>query len=108
MRWVCEECGDASQGEGTCGRDGTAYAPASDPLLGQRIGSWQLTRLIGSGGVCRAHLAGASAGRLVGAGGCGGVSRAVQPAIGARVAVKVLARDCLDDPDAVSRFMQEA
>ena len=38
----------------------------------------------------------------------GRVYKAVQPAIGARVAIKVLKRECAADPDLVERFFNEA
>jgi len=46
--------------------------------------------------------------RLLGAGGMGRVYLAVQPEIGSRVAVKVLAEDCAQDPALLERFFAEA
>ena len=46
--------------------------------------------------------------RLLGAGGMGRVYRAVQPSIGSRVAVKVLAGELARDRDLVERFFSEA
>ncbi len=60
---------------------------ANDPLIGQSIGRWKITRLLGAGGMGRVY-------------------EAVQPSIGARVAVKVLTQT--EDPDLVARFFAEA
>jgi hypothetical protein len=64
-------------------------AAAPDPLLGLTVGNWRLERLLGAGGMGRVYLG-------------------VQPAIGARVAVKVLAHELSGDPRAVERFFAEA
>jgi eukaryotic-like serine/threonine-protein kinase len=61
----------------------------SDALLGERIGSWRVATLLGAGGMGRVY-------------------KAVQPEIGARVAIKVLKREAASDPDLVERFFNEA
>ncbi len=62
---------------------------ATDPLLGSELGRYRITRLLGAGGMGRVYLA-------------------VQPDIGARVAIKVLTPRAADDPDLVERFFAEA
>ncbi|MFI5327903.1 MAG: protein kinase, partial [Candidatus Rokuibacteriota bacterium] len=67
-----------------------ARAPADeDALIGATLGSYQITRLLGAGGMGRVY-------------------RAVQPSIGARVAIKVLSAECAQNPDLVERFFAEA
>ena len=89
MRYVCPECG-AEGGEGACSADGTVRAPVgSDALLGTTIGSWRVARLLGAGGMGRVYVA-------------------IQPKIGARVAIKVLKRDSAGDASIVERFFNEA
>ena len=86
---MCPECGDSGEG-GRCATDQVARAPVgSDTLLGTTIGSWRIASVIGAGGMGRVY-------------------KAVQPAIGARVAIKVLKRECAADPDLVERFFNEA
>jgi hypothetical protein len=63
--------------------------PDHDPLIGEMIGRWRVDRLIGAGGMGRVYLA-------------------VQPEIGARVAIKVLRRESLEDAAVVERFFNEA
>jgi serine/threonine protein kinase len=58
-----------------------------DPLLGVTVGSWKLTYLLGAGGMGRVYAA-------------------VQPEIGAKVAIKVIKPD--SPPDVVERFFNEA
>ncbi len=72
-----------------CPRDNVAIEPADDPLLGQQISSYRVTRLLGAGGMGRVY-------------------KAVQPSIGARVAIKVLAVEGNTDPSLVDRFFAEA
>jgi serine/threonine-protein kinase len=67
-------------------------APSSDephPLIGQPLGKYRITRLIGSGGM-------------------GAVFEAKHESINQRVAVKVLHAKLTSDADAVKRFMTEA
>ena len=61
----------------------------ADPLLGTEIGRYRLERLIGEGGMGQVYLG-------------------VQPAIGSRVAVKVLSDQCARDPELLERFFAEA
>jgi len=58
-----------------------------DPLLGVTVGSWKLTYLLGAGGMGRVYAA-------------------IQPEIGAKVAIKVIKAD--SPPDVVERFFNEA
>jgi hypothetical protein len=89
VRYVCPDCG-ASGDAGGCARDGTARAPVgSDPVLGTTIGSWRVARILGIGGMGRVYAA-------------------VQPEIGARVAIKILKREHGDAPEHVERFFNEA
>ncbi len=68
----------------------SAAAPeAEDPLIGARVGSFQIVRLLGRGGMGTVYLA-------------------EHPAIGSRVAVKFLHEDMASDPALVSRFYDEA
>lgn len=62
---------------------------ASDPLIGRKMDSYRLVRLIGQGGM-------------------GAVYEAVDEGIGRQAAVKVLADDALRSPEAVRRFRHEA
>ncbi len=61
-------------------------ASDGDPLLGAEVGRWRLERVLGEGGMGRVYLG-------------------IQPEIGARVAIKVLASQ---DEDLVGRFFAEA
>lgn len=62
---------------------------STDPLLGITVQSYRIARKIGQGGM-------------------GQVYRAVHPAIGSRVAVKVLSYECAAQPTLVERFFAEA
>ena len=89
MRLICPTCAKLQAGA-VCADDGTPLEPASDdPLLGLPVGSWRIVSAIGAGGMGRVY-------------------RAVQPVIGARVAVKVLAESCASDRELVERFIGEA
>lgn len=88
--FVCPECGQIQAEPGFCRGDGTPVLDtATDPLLGQMVGSYRLTRQIGAGGM-------------------GTVYKGVHPSIGSRVAVKVLSGDGLSDTSNVERFFAEA
>ena len=89
MLHVCPECGVRYETAGVCTVDGTTLLPAGDPLLGETIGRWRITSPLGSGGMGRVY-------------------RAVQPEIGARVAVKVLSNELVHNQEAVDRFFAEA
>jgi serine/threonine-protein kinase len=60
-----------------------------DLLLGQTVGVYRIARLLGIGGMGRVY-------------------KGVHPAIGSRVAIKVLSRECSDRRDLVDRFFSEA
>jgi serine/threonine-protein kinase len=87
--FVCPECGRPYQKGGFCGEDGAGLVEPADPLLGTMVQRWQVARVLGAGGMGRVYLG-------------------VQPDIGSRVAIKVLAEDCARDPDLVERFFSEA
>ncbi len=88
--FVCPECGLAQPAQGHCPADGTALAPiGEDVLLGTTIGAYRVARLLGIGGMGRVY-------------------KGVHPAIGSRVAIKVLSRECSDRRDLVDRFFAEA
>ncbi len=89
MFFVCPECGTGRTEPGACAVDGTIVARVDDPLIGAFAGAYRITRLIGAGGMGRVY-------------------RAVHPAIGSRVAIKVLSRECADRPELVERFFAEA
>jgi hypothetical protein len=74
---------------GFCPRDGTGLEEIKDSLIGQEVGHYKITSLIGEGGM-------------------GAVYLAVHPQIGSRVAVKVLHPDLARDRAAVDRFFSEA
>jgi serine/threonine-protein kinase len=87
--FVCPECGHASPSPGFCTEHGIELGHAADPLLGHTVGSYRIVRAVGQGGMGRVYLA-------------------VQPAIGSRVAVKVLSAECAERPELVERFFAEA
>src|SRR5258708_2318766 len=59
-----------------------------DPLLGELVGSWRVSRMLGQGGMGRVYLA-------------------IHPSIGSRVAIKVLTGPILSQA-AIERFFSEA
>ncbi|NVB82699.1 MAG: protein kinase [Kofleriaceae bacterium] len=61
----------------------------ADPLLGTTIERYRLERVLGEGGMGRVYLA-------------------VQPAIGSRVAIKVLSEECSRNAELLERFFAEA
>ena len=88
--YVCPECGSLQPVAGRCSADGTPLAPiGEDVLLGTTIGVYRVARLLGIGGMGRVY-------------------KGVHPAIGSRVAIKVLSRECSDRRDLVDRFFAEA
>ncbi|MBK9033859.1 MAG: serine/threonine protein kinase [Myxococcales bacterium] len=89
MSHICPECGRSWPSGGHCGDDGAVLATSKDTLLGLTIGRWRLARVLGEGGMGRVYLA-------------------VQPAIGSRVAIKVLSEACARDRELVDRFFAEA
>ena len=60
-----------------------------DPLIGRQCGSYRIVKLLGRGGM-------------------GAVYLGEHPAIGSKVAIKVLHRRFADDPEVLSRFFNEA
>lgn len=87
--YVCPECGESSAGAGSCTSDGSTLVASSDPMLGTMVGSYRVARLIGAGGMGRVY-------------------KGVQPAIGSRVAIKLLSPECAGNPGLVERFFAEA
>ena len=88
--WVCPECGEIGATAGTCPRDRAVLVDSGDDeLIGHTIGSYRIARRLGAGGMGEVYLG-------------------VHPDIGSRVAIKVLARDCLAQRDLVDRFFYEA
>src|SRR5687767_11066020 len=64
-------------------------AETADDMLGMDIGRYRITQLLGQGGMGRVYLA-------------------VQPAIGSRVAIKLLNEETARRADLVERFFDEA
>ncbi len=88
--FVCPECGRTFPLGGFCTEDGTTVADvAGDPLLGQVVGNYRVASVLGRGGM-------------------GIVYKAVHPGIGSRVAIKLLNKECSDNPALVERFFAEA
>src|SRR5262244_2256424 len=91
MQLVCSECGGRfPEGTAACPQDGGKLAPwGDDPLLGEMVGSYRLTKLLGEGGMGRVY-------------------RGIHAGIGARVAVKVLNAEWARNREIVERFFAEA
>ena len=88
--YVCPECGESYPAAGLCSQDRSAlHAVAGDTLLGSVAGSYRLASRIGAGGM-------------------GEVYKGVQPSIGSRVAIKVLAHEWAHKQELVERFFSEA
>ena len=87
--FVCGACGHRHDHAGYCPHDGQPLAATEDPLLGAEVGRYRIARLLGEGGMGRVYLA-------------------VQPAIGSRVAIKVLSDECARNPELLERFFAEA
>src|SRR5262249_6250085 len=87
--FVCPACGQRSEGGGQCASDGSALEQTHDALLGTEIVRYRLARMLGEGGMGRVYLA-------------------VQPAIGSRVAIKVLSEECSRNGELIERFFAEA
>ncbi len=87
---MCPQCASVLQAALPCPRDGaTPISQAHDPMLGATLGSYRIAGKLGSGGM-------------------GTVYRAVHPAIGSVVAIKVLSYESANDQDVVNRFFDEA
>ena len=86
-RYVCGECGERYERPGYCARDGKPIVETADTVIGTEIGRYRVARLLAEGGMGRVYLG-------------------VQPTIGSRVAIKVLADTT--SPDLIERFFAEA
>ena len=90
LMYVCTDCGYKTDAPGYCTEHGRALVEITEnSLIGTRVGNYQITRQIGQGGM-------------------GSVYEAAHPNIGSRVAVKVLSKQCADNPSLVERFFSEA
>ena len=87
--FVCGACGQRYERGGFCPEDGQPLPETTDALLGTEIGRYRLARMIGEGGMGQVYLA-------------------VQPAIGSRVAIKILSDQCARNPELLERFFAEA
>src|ERR1700712_3929756 len=87
--FICHACGQRYDQGGYCAHDGQPLVMTDDPLLGTEVGRYRLARLLGEGGMGRVYLA-------------------IQPAIGSRVAVKILSDQCARNPELLDRFFSEA
>ena len=88
--FVCPECGTPFPAAGFCTEHGSVLVDgATDALLGARVGSWRIARLLGKGAMGEVYLG-------------------VQPEIGGRVAIKVLSIAGALNPQLVERFFAEA
>jgi serine/threonine protein kinase len=87
--FVCAECGSKSDRAGLCTSDGTVRTFTDDAFLGMEIGPYRLARLLGRGGMGRVYLG-------------------IQPAVGGRVAIKLLSDDACEKPELIERFFTEA
>ena len=87
--FVCAECGSRSEQAGPCHREGAARLATDDAFLGMEVGPYHLARLLGRGGMGRVYLG-------------------VQPAVGGRVAIKLLSDDACEKPSLIERFFTEA
>src|SRR5690349_15331778 len=87
--FVCGECGERASAPGQCPADGVQLAIATDAMLGSEVARYRLARVLGTGGMGRVYLG-------------------VHPAIGSRVAIKILGEDAASDPDLLDRFFAEA
>ncbi len=86
----CHQCGLRFEaGDTFCPADGSPIQDSDDELLGATIGSYRVVRLIGEGGMGRVYLG-------------------LQPAIGSRVAIKLLSPLASKDDSMVQRFFIEA
>src|SRR3984885_4294621 len=87
--FVCPSCGQRYPSGGYCATDGAQLAATDDPLMGSEIDRYRIARTLGEGGMGKVYLA-------------------VQPAIGSRVAIKLLSDQCAKMPELVDRFFAEA
>ncbi|MDB4962640.1 MAG: pkn1 [Myxococcales bacterium] len=89
MMFVCGACGQSFDRGGYCSTDGQALVATTDPMLGREVGRYRIARLLGEGGMGQVYLG-------------------VQPAIGSRVAIKILSNECTRIPELLERFFAEA
>jgi len=87
--YVCGACGQSSDRAGYCSTDGQQLAAAQDPMLGTEVGRYRIARLLGVGGMGQVYLG-------------------IQPAIGSRVAIKILSNECTRNAELLDRFFAEA
>jgi hypothetical protein len=88
--FYCPRCGSHRGHGGTCDRDGTLLAAAdATALLGMVVGNYVIVQRLGEGGM-------------------GAVYRAIQPTIGAEVAIKVLHAPPGAEAAMTQRFLLEA
>ncbi|MBI3205451.1 MAG: protein kinase [Myxococcales bacterium] len=88
--FTCPRCARVFPRPGHCTDDGAPLEGGAAPsLIGQTLGSYRVERLIGRGGMGEVYLA-------------------VQPEIGARVALKLLSAESATSPTLVDRFFAEA
>jgi serine/threonine-protein kinase len=97
----CTRCGSVAHGTDACPTPGATPGwtlgfgsagppgPTVDPLLGARVGSFQIVRMLGRGGMGTVYLA-------------------EHPVIGSRVAIKFLHESMSGDAEVVARFYDEA
>jgi len=69
--------------------EGAPPLPEGDPLVGARVGSFQIVKMVGRGGMGTVYLA-------------------EHPVIGSKVAVKFLHQSMAHEPEVVARFYDEA
>ncbi len=87
---ICHECGlRYTMSDTNCGVDGHKLYDTEDLFLGEGVGSYRVTRLLGEGGM-------------------GSVYLAVHPQIKSRVAIKVLTLQASCHAKTVERFFAEA
>ena len=87
VKYVCADCGELFDRAGYCARDGKPLSATDDPIVGSEIGRYRVARLLAEGGMGRVYLG-------------------VQPAIGSRVAIKLLSDST--STDLLDRFFAEA
>ena len=88
-RFVCATCGSVADIASRCARDDLDRTETDDPLVGDEIGGYRVVAVIGEGGMGRVY-------------------KAVAPAIGAQVAIKVLSHRLAGVPELAERFVAEA
>src|SRR5260221_697557 len=87
--FVCPTCGRRYERAGYCATEGQPLVMTDDSLLGTELDRYRLAKLLGEGGMGRVYLA-------------------VQPAIGSRVAIKILSEQGAKTAELLERFFAEA